>query len=72
MKKKGWEKRFADRINKELEAYRKEGLTKDNRWIICGIKDTIYLLGESINKEEYSYAFGFQRFCRDFKINFRS
>lgn len=44
----GWQKRFADVINKELCAYKKEGLSEQNRWIICGIKDAVYLLGESL------------------------
>ena len=64
-KKRGWEQRFAEKINREVSAYRKEGLTEQNRWIICGIKDTIYLLGECINKDKYSFANGFQLFLKD-------
>ena len=70
MKKKGWEKRFANKINNELRVYAGEGLSENNRWIICGIKDAVYLLGECINKDIYAFANGFQRFCKDMEINF--
>ncbi len=68
--KKDWQKRFANRINKEISAYKKEGVTEQNRWILTGMKDMIYLLGESINKDDFSFADGFQRFCKEMQIDF--
>ena len=40
---------------------------EERRCVLTGIKDTVYLLGISINEKEYSYANGFQKFCQ--KIN---
>ena len=67
-KKRDWEKRFADSINKEIKAYKKEGLSENNRWCICGIKDTLYLLGSAINEKEHSWASGFQKFLKEIGI----
>lgn len=67
--KRGWQKRFADVINRDLRAYEKEGLSEQNRWIICGMKDTIYLLGESLN-QDYRFANGFRKFCEEMGIDF--
>ena len=39
----------------------------DKKWIMVGIKDTLYLLGESIN-EEYKWANGWRKFCEDMGI----
>ena len=68
--KKGWQKRFADRINKEILTYKKEGReSTDRKWIVLGIKDTVYLLGECMNEKEYSFANGFQKFCKEMQID---
>jgi hypothetical protein len=68
--KRKWQERFAESINKEQAAYKKEGDNFENRWILTGMKDTIYLLGAAINKEEYSWASGFQKFCKELGVNF--
>jgi hypothetical protein len=65
IKKRGWEERFSERIRREIEAYKSGGDTKENRLIISGLRDCIYLLGESMNKEDYSFANGFQKFLKD-------
>lgn len=69
--KRDWQKRFGEAIKKEIAQYTKEGATQDDRWVLLGIKNTIYLLGEAINKEEYSFANGFIKFCEELDINLR-
>lgn len=69
--KKDWQKRFGEAIKKEIANYAKEGATQDERWILVGIKDTLYLLGEAINKEEYSYANGFLKFCEELGVDLK-
>jgi len=66
--KRDWQQRFSERLNRELEAYRREASTEMNRAILIGFKDCLYLLGEAINKEDYSFANGFERFCNDLEI----
>lgn len=60
----GWKSKFSEMINKELKSYK---LDSDRR-PICIIKDVIYLLGISIDKNKYSCKKGFELFCKDMKI----
>ncbi len=66
--KKNWQQRFSERLNREFNAYRKEAPSEMNRAIQIGFKDCLYLLGESLNKEAYSFANGFEKFCNDLEI----
>ena len=59
-------KKFGELINKEINAYNKEiscYTKEERRWVLTGIKNTVYLLGVSINEKEYSFADGFKKFC---------
>ena len=67
--KRDWQKRFADLINKELNAYKREDNNPNNLWIKVGVKDTIYLLGEAMNPN-YKWANGFREFCKEIGIDF--
>ncbi len=69
--KKDWQKRFGESIKKEIAQYSKEDATQEDRWVLLGIKDTIYLLGEAINKDEYSFAIGFLKFCEELGIDLK-
>lgn len=62
--------KFGQLIQKEINAYKKEGDTEENRRFVTGIKDAVYLLGVAINEKEYSWANGFEKFCKRLNINF--
>ena len=66
--KHSWRKRFADSINKELSSNAREPDKKSGFIRSQGVLDAVYLLGESINFEEYSYASGYRKFLDDFGI----
>jgi len=63
---------FVQRINRELKAYEREqsisSIKEMNHNFCVGIKDTLYLLGTSYG-EEYEWARGFEKFCREIGID---
>lgn len=65
--RRGWQKRFADYINKESAGNHASSFTEARAWN-TGLKDAVYGLGLAINEDEYRFANGFSKFCKDMGI----
>ena len=70
--KKGWKERFAATINHEIIAINQNIFysKKERRKSIDSMKNVIYLMGISIDKNKYQWASGFDRFCDDMNMPF--
>ena len=68
--KRHWQKRFAKKILHEIKCIEKNPFIKldERNHRIDTIKDVLFLMGVSVDKDLYNYAKGYDKFCEDFGV----